>query len=37
VIGDDHAQHRIAEEFKPFVGGSVTCFGTPRPMRKREE
>ena len=37
VISDDNTQHRIAEEFKPFVRGGVTCFGTPRPMRKREE
>jgi hypothetical protein len=37
VISDDHTQHRIAEEFKPLVRGSVTCFGTPRTMCKREE
>ena len=35
VVGDDQAQHRVAEELEPLVGVVAGVLGAPRPVDER--
>jgi hypothetical protein len=35
VVGDDHPEHRVAEELEPLVGVVARVLGAPRPVDER--